>query len=74
MYYTDDVHGIVIGEYTYTGYLYYDGRMQSQAITGNTEDEMIALCREKIQRLKDMYSDYPTYLYRDDSLWSIRTL
>lgn len=72
MYYTDDVKGIIVGSDTYTGYVYYDGRKQSQAIVGYTEQEMLVLCDKKIQALKDEYNCFPTYLYLDDTLWSIR--
>jgi hypothetical protein len=72
MNYTDDVRGIIIGGDTHTGYIFYDGRMQTGAIVGNTEQEMLTLARRKIESLKQEFKGFPTYLYQNDSLWEVR--
>ena len=67
----DVPRGIIIGSFTITGQLAYDGRPQGSKFYAETEDELIALGNEKVAQLRAEFSGHPCFLYPDDK-WELR--
>ena len=67
----DDVRGEIIGDITFSGNLYYDGRQQGKTLTANSEAELIKMAKDAIKKFKDEFSGFPTYLYPEDK-WEFK--
>jgi hypothetical protein len=66
----DDVTGVVVGDISKKGQLFYDNRPQSQEFWG-TDKELISRATNLKQELMNEYNGFPNYLYQEDK-WELR--
>ena len=68
----DETRGQIIGGYSVSGQLYYDGRPQGGIINADTEKDLMAQAKIEIQAFKNEFCGHPCYLYEDDTKWEIK--
>lgn len=71
--YTDDVNGTVIGSITTSiGGLYYDGRKQGKTFYAQSDDELIRLSNEQLEKIKLENGEFVFKLIYPEEKWEIR--
>ena len=72
----EEVNGVIIGGEYFTGAIYYDGRVQNQYISGDTEQELIKNAKDWVSKQKEDITRFGLQLkdscYPDNAKWELR--
>jgi len=72
----EEANGIIIGGEYFSGAIYYDGRMQHQYISGDTEQQLIKNAKDWARKQKEDITKFGLQLkdscFSDSSKWELR--
>jgi len=72
----EEVNGTIIGGEHFSGKIFYDGRIQNQYISGDTEQELIEKAKAWVSKTKEEITKFGLQLkdscFPDNNKWELR--
>lgn len=68
----DLTNGVIIGDYTVTGKLFYEDREQSQNLIGSSEKEVLEKAQEQKDKWKSQMGEAFDWIYPNKDAWTVK--